>query len=180
MDPGGDDEISLDELMDAFRRSRRAKAVEKTTNKGRKVLSRILSMMKTLELSLDDFFEIVDSAGNAKGDGSVTLRELKIGVKHLSAMVRHTFTLEGRVAEAERPAYKELSENEAVLLMKVADPSGEGELSIDEFKKAVDDSQELTDAQRIEARVGGVFRKVRVREEPGDELAKKRRVWGSF
>ena len=74
MDPGGDDEISLDELMDAFRKSRRAKAVEKGQIKGRKVLNRILTMMKHLELSLDDFFEIVDAAGNAKGDGSVTLR----------------------------------------------------------------------------------------------------------
>ncbi|GMH70845.1 hypothetical protein TrST_g2624 [Triparma strigata] len=158
MDPGGDNCISLDEMMDAFRKSRRAKAVEKTTNKGRKVLRRILNMIKMLDLTLVDFFDIVDGVG--KNDGSISIKELKIGVKHLTAMARHMLLKEGKEEESMSKAYKELSESEAVLLMKVADPSGEGELSLEEFKKAVEQSQELTEAQRIEARVGGVFKKL--------------------
>jgi hypothetical protein len=78
MDPSGDNEISMEELIFAFRSSRRAKAVEKTTIKGRAVLNRILAMIKVLKLELDDFFAIVDAAGNGKGDGEISTRELKV------------------------------------------------------------------------------------------------------
>ena len=158
MDPGGDNEITLEELMEAFRRSRRAKAVEKTTLKGRKVLARIMMMIRTLELSLQDFFKIVDGAG--KSDGNVSMKELKIGVKHLSMMIKERMIEQKRPDDAKKPQYRELSESEAVLIMKVADPSGEGEITLAEFEKSVNDAQAPTEAQRIEARVGGVFAKL--------------------
>ena len=147
--------------MDAFRRSRRAKAVEKTTVKGRKVLNRVLRMIKYLGLPMDDFFNIIDGAG--KSDGSVSMKELKIGVKELSNMCKLKLSANYKsdeVMEKATVAYRELSQSEAVLIMKVADPSGDGELTMEEFKRAIEDSKELTQAQRIEARVGGVFSKL--------------------
>ena len=160
MDPSGDNEITMDELMHAFRTSRRAKAVEKTTIKGRAVLSRILNMITVLHLELDDFFEIMDSAGQGKSDGEISTRELKIGVKKLSELIRMMYTQAGKDKEAESNKWRELSDTEVVLLMKVCDPSGDGDLTIDELRKAIEQSQEMTEAQKIEARVGGVFNKL--------------------
>jgi len=94
LDPGGDNEITFDELEGAFRRSRRAKAVEKVEKRGRKVLGRIMHIMKVLEMDLETFFDMLDSAGSGKSDGEISSREIKIGVEKLSKMARAKLTRE--------------------------------------------------------------------------------------
>jgi Ca2+-binding EF-hand superfamily protein len=81
-------------------------------------------------------------------------------VKKLSELIKMMFEEQKNEKEATSPKWRELSENEVVLLMKVADPSGDGDLTIGELRRAIAMSQELTAAQKIEARVGGVFEKL--------------------
>lgn len=119
LDSNGDGSIAFDELEVAFRKSRRSKAASKLKARGRRVLSRIKLLIKDLEISIEQWFDMMDSAGSADGNGSISSIELRKGLKLLVGK-RRQFT-----------------ENEIVDLIRYMDPNADGDLTLEEVKDAV-------------------------------------------
>lgn len=87
---------------------------------GKKLLRRLQAMMQAKDLTVEAWFNQMDSSGAAKSDGNCSSRELGLGLKKLAASdPRHQF-----------------SESDVLKLVRFMDPSGEGDLSIEEAKVA--------------------------------------------
>ena len=88
MDKNGDGEISFKELADAFRKSRRTKADAKLQAKGRKMLSRIKDLIRAAEITVHQWFELMDGSGAAESNGCVSTMELRKGLAALCAAAK--------------------------------------------------------------------------------------------
>ena len=124
MDGNGDGSITFGELELAFRTSRRTKAASKLKGRGKKVLGRIKQLIKDLDISVHVWFEMMDSAGDSEGNGSISSMELRKGLKLLVGK-RRRFT-----------------ENEIVDLIRYMDPNADGDLTLEEVEIAVARSNE--------------------------------------
>ena len=76
MDKNGDGEISFKELEDAFRKSRRTKADAKLQAKGKRSLNRIKDLIRSAEMTVHEWFELMDSSGAAESNGSISTMEV--------------------------------------------------------------------------------------------------------
>lgn len=146
MDQNGDGEISFKELSEAFRKSRRHKADSKLQIKGKKMLTRIKDLIRQCEITIDEWFSLMDSSGAAESDGTVSSLELRKGLKALCISCKK----------------KVFSENEIVNLLRFMDPNADGDLS----KKEVEDAIERSNSEDSEA--------VRLIERNQDTLCKVR------
>ena len=81
MDDNGDGCIAFEELERAFRTSRRTKAASKLKARGKRVLMRIKMLIKDMEISVEEWFDMMDSAGSAEGNGEISSMELRKGLK---------------------------------------------------------------------------------------------------
>ena len=144
LDETEDGDVDMGELESLFRLSRRNSAQRKLDEKAMKVLRRVKKIMVKLGInSVNEFFRRMDNAGGAMGNGIVSSRELKVG---LQSLCRY----------AKVPGF---AENDLVYLIRFLDPSGEGDLTMDEvsfgMKKAeglhVGDEREDDDGSEREA-----------------------------
>lgn len=132
MDANRDNRITFDELEGAFRRARRVQAHRHHELHGRRLLARLEDLIHASGEynSVGEWFERMDQAGLSRADGTVTMRELRIGLARL------------------RLSRGGFSKKELVALMRYMDPSGDGELSIEEVMDSFRRLHEVSDAKR--------------------------------
>ena len=141
LDPSGDGAITVTELEAAFRKARRAKAMQGLLQEGKKLLTKLKAILDRKGLNVEAWFKKMDSAGAAKSDGNCSTRELRLGLKKLSGKNK---------ADA-------FSESDILKLVRYMDPSGEGDLSVDEAKDAFDRLGKVSDEEVMEKEVGNTM-----------------------
>ena len=124
MDKDGDGGITFSELSKAFRVSRRTKAAAKVEAAGKRVLRRIKDLIKEWNLSVKDWFDLMDSCGEAESNGEISMMELRKGLRLL---VRNK---------------RKFTENEIVNLTRYMDPNADGDLTLEEVEAAIKKSNE--------------------------------------
>ena len=102
-------------------RARRAKAEEKHILAGKTVLRALIERLGKLDLTLKQWFDLMDDSGAAKSDATVTTRELKAGLAKVKA-TRGVLLL---------------SLDEMNTLLRYIDTTGDGDLSYLEVQQAV-------------------------------------------
>jgi len=138
LDPSGDGIIEISEFESAFRKARRVQAVEKFNLEAKDLLKRLIKALKTVEISTEDWFDLMDTSFGEGVGGTVTECELKAGLRTMkwpAGMVRFT-------------------QAEVVKLLRYLDPAGDGELSIDEVDEAIEKVDEPTAADLLKGEVG--------------------------
>ena len=141
MDPSGDGAITVTELEAAFRKARRGKAMQGLVEEGKKLLAKLKGILEKKGLSVEAWFKKMDSAGAAKSDGNCTTRELRLGLKKLSG-------------KSKSDAF---SESDILKLVRYMDPSGEGDLSVDEAKDAFERLGKVSEEEVMKKEVGNTM-----------------------
>ncbi|GMH68941.1 hypothetical protein TrRE_jg1105, partial [Triparma retinervis] len=141
LDPSGDGEINLGELEGAFRKARRARAEKGLVQKGKKLLAKLKKILDKKSWTVQQWFSKMDSSGAAKSDGTVTSRELRLGLKKLK---------QGKG----KNATEIFSEPDVMKLVRFMDPSGEGDISIDEAVAAFDKLGKVSEDEIMEQEIG--------------------------
>eukprot|EP00520_Triparma_pacifica_P008638 CAMPEP_0118638156 /NCGR_PEP_ID=MMETSP0785-20121206/3529_1 /TAXON_ID=91992 /ORGANISM="Bolidomonas pacifica, Strain CCMP 1866" /LENGTH=2054 /DNA_ID=CAMNT_0006529377 /DNA_START=28 /DNA_END=6189 /DNA_ORIENTATION=+ len=144
LDPSKDGKIEISEFESAFRKARRVQAVEKFNLEAKELLRRLIKALKILEISTEDWFDLMDTSFGEGTGGTVTECELKSGLRTMKwpeGMAR-------------------LTQAEVVKLLRYLDPTGDGELSIDEVEEAIANVDEPTEADKLKGDVGDALRKL--------------------
>ena len=156
-DPSGDGMIEFLELYEAVSRARRAKAEEKHILAGKTVLRALIERLGKLDLTLKQWFDLMDDSGAAKSDATVTTRELKAGLAKVKA-TRGVLLL---------------SLDEMNTLLRYIDTTGDGDLSYLEVQQAVAKLDVPTASEELGAALGDKF-------ERFEEALKGQRLVGFF
>jgi Ca2+-binding EF-hand superfamily protein len=131
----GDGEINVRELEWAFRRAKRNAAGD--LKAARALVARLEALIAAEGVGLAKWFDSIDVSQGGKGDGRVTLLELKAGLRRQTApreMAKHRFS-----------AY------ELAAMMRFLDPNGDGDLDLRELRDAIRRTR-LTDTEKKKER----------------------------
>jgi len=138
LDPSGDGTIEISEFEAAFRKARRARAVESFVQTAKNLVRKLKKILDDLQLPIDEWFDLMDTSFGEGVGGSVTECELKNGLASMKFPENTTRFTQGEV----------------VKLVRYLDPSGEGDMTIDEVQKAFDEVDEPSPADDLKGEVG--------------------------
>ncbi|GMI02624.1 hypothetical protein TrVE_jg13805 [Triparma verrucosa] len=141
LDPSGDGSITITELEGAFRKARRAKAMKGLMQEGKKLLTKLKNLLDKKKMTVEKWFNKMDSSGAAKSDGNCTMRELRLGLKKLSG-------------KSKKGSF---SESDILKLVRFMDPSGEGDISVEEAKDAFAKIGTVSEEEIMENEVGNTM-----------------------
>jgi len=144
LDSGGDGTIEIREFESAFRKARRAKAVEGFVLEAKGLVRKLIKMLKDLDLPVEQWFDDMDTSFGEGVGGSVTEVELKAGLATMKFP----------------PGYRRFTGGEVVKLVRYLDPSGEGDMTIEEVKEAFDKVDEPSAADVLKGEVGEALGKL--------------------
>jgi Ca2+-binding EF-hand superfamily protein len=141
LDSGGDGSVEISEFESAFRKARRAIAVEAFYVEAKQLTRKLIKILKDLDLSVDTWFDDMDTSFGEGVGGSVTAVELKNGLATMKFP----------------PNTKRFTQADVVKLVRYLDPSGEGDMTIDEVKMAFDNVDAPSAADVLKGEVGSAL-----------------------
>ena len=143
--------ILVDTLDAMMKQARRARANQRQHKRGKDLMKRLSEFLKHRRMSVEQWFAIMDASGAATANGTVTSRELRIGMKQLSSREEGSGGTSGKASGLPSLVLSgiQLTEDEITTLLRFMDPSGEGDLSIDEVKEAFDRAQATRPNERL-------------------------------
>ena len=145
-DGPSDGMISFIELDKAFRRTKRAAAGKQYEEVGRALVYRLERLMEILNMSPEEWFKTMDNSQAGKGDGTVSTLELRRGLAALT----------------DEKNLKEFKYSEADLnnLLRYMDPSGDGELDMQEVGDALRRAHMDPQSAKEEEQAGGIIKRL--------------------
>ena len=123
-DVSGDGVIGYAELAGQVFKVRRARAVEKYMADGRRVARKLREALHEQGWTVEEWFEAMDASGAASSDGTVTSRELRIGLRRLER------------EEGLKLLALDGDTDEVIMFVRFIDTSGEGDISAVEIEAA--------------------------------------------
>lgn len=85
-----DGQVTLEGMIGGFRKIRREWAMLKAEKAGRAVLRKLIRVMKRAGMSVESWFQFMDNSQFGRGDGKLTVLELRMGFQRLAAHIAKT------------------------------------------------------------------------------------------
>ena len=139
----GDGQISPSELEAAVRVFRKASVGSSRESRGRELVVRLLEMLREIQLSVKDWFMLIDRSK----DGKVQMNELKKGMADLSARLGKRSSLH-------------FSDRDINDLLSFMDPDADGTVTGEEVIMAIKKLNMPMEDQETLARLGKTFEKL--------------------
>jgi Ca2+-binding EF-hand superfamily protein len=146
----GDGTVDVGELEHAFRQGRRTRASAQMEAVGAALCRKFERMLKTARdkdtglvgVSVERWFRSCDKSGAGKGDGQISTKELRQGIKYLDDIA---------------PGDDTFSEEDIINFVRYLDPEADGDMGLGEFQEGLKRSKQAPAALKFAQKAGRIM-----------------------